>query len=51
MPWTKRQVELLLSDKSPLSEEQKRKMQAELKANPALGRARKGSAVLKRPTK
>lgn len=48
MPWTPKQVERLLGDKSPLTPEQKEKMQAELKANPALGRAKKGSAALKR---
>lgn len=48
MPWTRRQVKLLLSDKSPLSQEQKDKMQAELHANPSLGHARKGSKALKR---
>jgi hypothetical protein len=48
MPWTRRQVKLLLSDKSPLSAEQKKKMQDELHANPSLGHAKKGSPALKR---
>jgi hypothetical protein len=48
MPWTRRQVKLLLSDKSPLSQEQKDKMTAELQADPSLGHARKGSKALKR---
>lgn len=49
MPWTPRQVKLLLSDKSPLTPEQKEKMQKELHDNPSLGHARKGSKALKRP--
>ncbi len=48
MPWTRKQVKKLLSDGSPLSAEQKKKMQDELHANPSLGHARKGSAALKR---
>lgn len=48
MPWTRRQVKLLLSDKSPLSQEQQDKMKAELHANPKLGHAKKGSPALKR---
>lgn len=48
MPWTPKQVKRLLGDKSPLTVEQRQKMQDELKANPALGRAKKGSAALKR---
>lgn len=51
MPWTRRQVRKLLSNGSPLTEEQKNKMKAELHANPKLGHARKGSTVLKRPRK
>ena len=51
MPWTRKQVKLLLSKGSPLSASQKAKMQAELHSDPSLGHARKGSAVLKRPRK
>lgn len=49
MPWTRRQVRLLLSKVSPLNPEQKAKMHRELHANPQLGHARKGSTVLRRP--
>lgn len=49
MPWTPKQVKKLLGDKSPLTPEQKQKMQAELDKDPSLGHARKGSAALKRP--
>jgi hypothetical protein len=48
VPWTRRQVKLLLSDKSPLTAEQKDKMTRELHGNPSLGHARKGSKALKR---
>jgi len=48
VPWTPKQVKKLLSDVSPLTPEQKEKMRQELHANPALGKARKGSAALKR---
>ena len=48
MPWTRKQVKRLLGDNSPLTPEQKQKMQAELHANPSLGHAKKGSAALKR---
>lgn len=48
MPWTPKQVRLLLSKVSPLSGEQKSKMKAELHANPRMGHARKGSAELKK---
>jgi hypothetical protein len=48
MPWTPKQVKKLLSDKSPLSAEQKQKMQQELHDNPSLGKAKKGSPALKR---
>jgi len=47
IPWTRRQVKLLLSKGSPLEPEQKAKMHRELHANPQLGHARKGSAELK----
>jgi hypothetical protein len=48
VPWTRKQVKKLLSDSSPLTAEQKLKMQRELHANPSLGHARKGSKALKR---
>ncbi len=48
MPWTRRQVRLLLSKGSPLTPEQQQRMKAELHANPKLGHARKGSKALKR---
>jgi hypothetical protein len=48
MPWTRKQVKLLLSKASPLTASQQDAMQAELHAAPALGHARKGSAALKR---
>jgi hypothetical protein len=48
MPWTRKQVKKLLSSGSPLSDEQKSKMRAELHGNPKLGHARKGSAALKK---
>ena len=51
MPWTRREVRFLLSKGSPLSPAKKAAMLAELRANPALGHARKSSAALKRPRK
>jgi hypothetical protein len=48
MPWTPKQVAKLLGKDSPLSEAQKQKMADELKANPSLGKAKKGSRALKR---
>jgi hypothetical protein len=51
MPWTPKQVKKLLGKDSPLTAEQQEKMRSELHANPALGRAKKGSAALKRPKK
>lgn len=48
MPWTRKQVKLLLSQASPLTEAQKAKMVAELHADPSLGHARKGSPELKK---
>lgn len=48
MPWTRKQVRLLLSSASPLSEEQQSKMKSELHANPSLGHKKKGSAALKK---
>ena len=47
MPWTPKQVRLLLSKVSPLTEPQKTKMKGELHANPQMGHARKGSEELK----
>ncbi len=47
MPWTRKQVKLLLSRASPLSSEQQEKMKAELHADPAMGHEKKGSAALK----
>ncbi len=49
MPWTRKQVKLLLSKASPLSRAQKAKMKAELHQNPKLGHAKKGSQELKKP--
>jgi hypothetical protein len=48
MPWTPKQVRLLLSKYSPLKPEQQEKMKAELHAKPAMGHARKGSEELKK---
>lgn len=48
MPWTRRQVRLLLSKASPLSAPQQDKMKAELHANPQMGHARKGSKELEK---
>lgn len=47
MPWTRKQVKLLLSKTSPLTSEQKGKMHAELHSSPAMGHAKKGSPPLK----
>ena len=46
-PWTPRQVRLLLSKASPLSDAQQSKMKSELHQNPKLGHAKKGSKGLK----
>lgn len=49
MPWTRRQVKYLLSDKvSPLTARQKAKMKSELHADPSIGHKKKGSAALKK---
>ena len=48
MPWTRKQVKLLLSKYSPLNPEQKDEMHAELHQNPAMGHAKKGSKELKK---
>lgn len=47
MPWTRKQVRLLLSKASPLSAAQQDKMKAELHADPSMGHAKKGSKALK----
>lgn len=43
MPWTRKQVKFLFSSGSPLSKEQKGKMESELHANPAMGHKKKGT--------
>jgi len=43
MPWTRQQVKFLLSDASPLSDEEKAKMKRELHANPSMGHMKKKS--------
>lgn len=48
MPYTEREVRYLESVVSPLSADQKAKMNRELKANPSLGKKKKGSAAMKR---
>ncbi len=50
MPWTRKQVKLLLSDGSPLSDEEKAKMKAELHENPELGHKQVNALAL-RPKK
>lgn len=42
MPWTPKQKRYLLSDVSPLTDDQKEKMLDELHADPSLGHAKKG---------
>ncbi len=51
MPWTRKQVKLMLSDASPLSGAQQDKMKAELHADPSMGHAKKRSAALQRVKK
>jgi len=51
MPWTRKQVKLLLSKASPLSSEQQSKMKSELHADPSMGHAKKRSRALKRSKK
>ncbi len=51
MPWTRKQVKLMLSDASPLSGAQQNKMKAELHTDPSMGHAKKGSAALQRVKK
>lgn len=46
MPWTRKQVKLLLSKASPLNAEQKASMKSELHADPSMGHKRKGSPAL-----
>lgn len=48
MPYTRRQVKYLLSEASPLSEQKKASIKAELHKNPKLGHARKGGKAMKR---
>jgi hypothetical protein len=48
VPWTRRQVKFLFSKGSPLTAEQKAKMEGELHANPAMGHKKKGSRALKK---
>jgi len=48
LPWTRKQVRLLLSSASPLSGAQKEKMKGELHRQPSLGHAKKGSKALKK---
>lgn len=48
MPWTRKQVKLLLSSGSPLSAAQQAKVKSELHADPALGHAKKGSSIMKK---
>jgi hypothetical protein len=48
MPWTRKQVRLLLSKYSPLSGQQRTKMKDELHADPKMGHAKKGSEELKK---
>lgn len=47
-PWTRRQVRYLESSGSPLTQAQKDKMNAELRADPSLGHHTKGSAAMKK---
>lgn len=48
MPWTRKQVKLLLSKASPLTSAQQKKMKGELHSDPALGHAKKGSKALRK---
>ena len=41
MPWTRRQVKYLLSDGSPLTAAQRKKMLGELHDDPAMGHKKK----------
>ncbi len=50
MPWTRKQVKLLLSDASPLSGAPQDKMKAELHADPAMGHAKKGTVKKRKYT-
>jgi hypothetical protein len=47
MPWTRQQVKFLLSKGSPLTGDQKAKMESELHADPSLGHAKKKAALKK----
>ena len=46
MPWTRRQVRYLESSGSPLTAQQKSKMNAELHSDPSMGHKKKGSAAM-----
>ena len=48
MPWTRKQIKLLLSKYSPVDSADQDKIKAELHENPALGHAKKGSEEMKR---
>ena len=46
MPWTRRQVRYLESSGSPLTAQQKSKMNSELHSDPSMGHKKKGSAAM-----
>lgn len=48
MPWTRKQVKLLLSKVSPLTPKQQQKMKVELHSDPSLGHEKKGSKALRK---
>ena len=48
MPYTRRQVKLLLSKASPLTAKQQEKVKTELHDDPSLGHKKKGSKEMKR---
>jgi len=48
MPYTRRQVRLLLSKASPLTPKQQAKVKRELHRDASLGHKRKGSKAMKR---
>ena len=50
MPWTRRQVRYLESSGSPLTAQQKSKMNAELHSDPSMGHKKKGSAAMAKGT-
>lgn len=51
MPWTRKQVRFLLSKGTPLTDEQKSKMLAELHADPSLGHKQPNAFTMKRKKK